>query len=333
MPLDDIIGLRKLLELLGNGAGYLLSPIRDRLLTSGTVDRIDKLTDAAARSRVKGVTVEYKDDKLTITADQDSLNAQMIDQDLAQQTLAGILQREAKQQANQANTIAAAIPQLASGETASEDPVDADWFTRYLNTVQDISDERVQLIWGKVLADEIKEPGSYSLKTLDVLKNFSQKEAEIFKKVGNVILTSDDGSFIVNHDNYEFLAETLGIPSTDIFLLQELGILLTGDLQVHLGQSEETRNKSHLLINGKLGIHIERIPGTPDQSLPIIRVTQAGQELVGLLEVQPDLRYIKRVATLLRRNGVTIRYGTIKAMKGTQVGFDRDDFQPVPEEN
>ena len=38
-----------------------------------------------------------------------------------------------------------------------------------------MSSEELQTLWGRTLAGEIKSPGSYSLRTLDFLKNLSHK--------------------------------------------------------------------------------------------------------------------------------------------------------------
>jgi len=44
---------------------------------------------------------------------------------------------------------------------------------------------------GKVLAGEVKRPGSYSLRALDLLKNMTQQEAEMFVRVGKVSFPCD----------------------------------------------------------------------------------------------------------------------------------------------
>jgi len=54
-----------------------------------------------------------------------------------------------------------------------------DWFVRFFEDAGNISDEKMQEIWAKVLAGEIKQPGSFSLRTLEVLRNLSSDEAEI----------------------------------------------------------------------------------------------------------------------------------------------------------
>ena len=50
----------------------------------------------------------------------------------------------------------------------------------FLGYAEGMEDPYLQELWGKVLAGEIQQPGSYSLRTLDVLSAMTQKEAELF---------------------------------------------------------------------------------------------------------------------------------------------------------
>ena len=72
-----------------------------------------------------------------------------------------------------------AYEELLGDAPISPEPVDEDWITRFFNKASDISTDEMQVIWGKVLAGEIKQPGSYSLRTLDILSNLSKKEANV----------------------------------------------------------------------------------------------------------------------------------------------------------
>ena len=65
--------------------------------------------------------------------------------------------------------------------------MDKDWFTRYFNIVQDISNEDIQDLWAKLLAGEIKQPGSFSYRTLETLKNMTTDEAELFTKIRDIL--------------------------------------------------------------------------------------------------------------------------------------------------
>lgn len=52
-------------------------------------------------------------------------------------------------------------------EIADEAP-NEDWMTRFFNHAQDISDPRMQELWGKILGGEVASPSSFGLRTLDI---------------------------------------------------------------------------------------------------------------------------------------------------------------------
>ncbi|KKO48620.1 hypothetical protein VT06_11045 [Arsukibacterium sp. MJ3] len=85
------------------------------------------------------------------------------------------MQRE-RQQQNLEKIMALALeycPERVSGQE-----VDPDWFAQYCELVLDISNDSMQQLWAKILAGEIATPGRFSLKTLQVLKQMSHKEAQ-----------------------------------------------------------------------------------------------------------------------------------------------------------
>ncbi|MDZ7795557.1 MAG: DUF2806 domain-containing protein [Candidatus Marinimicrobia bacterium] len=75
---------------------------------------------------------------------------------------------------------------------------------------------------GKLLAGEIKQPKSFSLRTLECLKTLSKDEALIFNKFSEYALKTYNDCFIFNPDNGKFL-EQFGITFSDILLMQEAG--------------------------------------------------------------------------------------------------------------
>ena len=48
----------------------------------------------------------------------------------------------------------------------SDKPVDPDWFARWRVNAEDVRDEEMQSLWARILAGEVREPGSYSLHTV-----------------------------------------------------------------------------------------------------------------------------------------------------------------------
>ena len=71
-------------------------------------------------------------------------------------------------------------------ESESDDKkISFDWFMRFFEEARNISDEQVQDLWAKVLAGEIKSPGSFSLRFIETLKTLSKDEAEILQEISS----------------------------------------------------------------------------------------------------------------------------------------------------
>ena len=67
----------------------------------------------------------------------------------------------------------------SAGKTLPEEnPLDAELMTRFYRYASDISTEEGQKIWAKLLAGEIVQPGSFSLNTIDILRNLTQRQAQ-----------------------------------------------------------------------------------------------------------------------------------------------------------
>ena len=75
-----------------------------------------------------------------------------------------------------------------------------DWFIRYYEASGNISDKEMQVLWAKILAGEIENPSSYSLRTLDVLRNMSKEEAECFVKICNASIKTESEKSVIPAD-------------------------------------------------------------------------------------------------------------------------------------
>lgn len=99
--------------------------------------------------------------------------------ELAQRAKERLVHQEMQRQTNIENIVEKSINHL--GDDVSDVEVDNDWRMRFFSRAQDISNDDVQEIWAKILAEEVSEPGRISMRTLDVLSNLSKYEAEKFQ--------------------------------------------------------------------------------------------------------------------------------------------------------
>lgn len=80
---------------------------------------------------------------------------------------------------NRANTTKAAIDELDRGNQTkdADQEIDADWLNVFGRLAEDKSSKELQDLFGRILAGEIRAPGTFSLRTLQVISNLSRSDA------------------------------------------------------------------------------------------------------------------------------------------------------------
>ena len=167
------------------------------------------------------------------------------------------------------------------GEEVSDQPVDKDWAFRFMNIAQDISREDMQKILSRILAEEIKQPNSFSLRTLDFIKNLSKTDLSLFKKIA--LLASNDFTVHLTKSNANegFFNITYG----EIMQMIEVGFVQSSLTTVlKLGDVIADRIYPLILKNGN---YIFKF--TEEQkavTLPVLQLTLIGKEISSLIELE-----------------------------------------------
>jgi uncharacterized repeat protein (TIGR03899 family) len=82
-------------------------------------------------------------------------------------------------------------------ETVSTGPVDPDWTVRFFDYCQDVSNEQMQSLWAKLLSGEVEKPGSFSQRTLGIVRDMRPQDAMAFTKLATFFWTAtDEGTHI-----------------------------------------------------------------------------------------------------------------------------------------
>ena len=220
--------LEKLLDVIGDFIGSAKKPKQIRKEADAKAYEMVKLAEA----KTQALEIEQK-------AEEDRL-------DRAQER---IHTREIMRQVNIEAVASNAAEVLKIESNVSNEPVDKDWTARFINIVEDISDEQMQYLWGKILAGEVKRPKSFSLHTLEVLKNLSKEEADLFAKAAHFIITYSDTPFIFNSDKEDFLAKN-DLEFFKLILLIELG-LVTAEKDIVLNFDLESIGSTCFFVYGK----------------------------------------------------------------------------------
>ena len=214
MKLNDILGLGKvfpldkLVDIVSKSVGRVSKQYFDKKDIDTKAYEIRKLAEAHAEemkiiaSAVRDnfqMTggIEYKEEKIAISSPKDlSIQPEqfgLLNPSIEDRTQKRIDFQNVQKQINIESVTTFAAEELKDEPPVTDEPVDEDWTTRFFRIVEDISNEEMQTIWGKILAGEIKQPRSYSLRTLELIRNLAKQEADIFMKVANFAIRGQGG--------------------------------------------------------------------------------------------------------------------------------------------
>lgn len=194
-------------------------------------------------------------------------------------------------------------------DQVSPEEVDADWFQHFCLLVQDISAQPMQKLWARILASELCQPGRFSLKTLNILRQMTYRDAQALQVAASLAcrLNGQQPEQIFfaytqqasiwrwlrgKHRGALHLSQHhLNYP--DILNLIELGILHQTEIETGaLGLQQELAfftNKATLLGRVKVA----------DVALHYYKFTVSGGELLSLLNMTPEPAYWQALEALL----------------------------------
>lgn len=175
----------------------------------------------------------------------------------------------------------------------SDEPVNKDWLNRFFTIVEDVSDAEMQQLWARILAGEVKKTKSYSLRTLEVLRNMTKEEANLFVKAKAYVI---DDSFIINRTEYMSVQEML--------LLEDIGLINSNILTKYY--TIPSIPFFIIPINKKYALAVTN-PITQELKveIPVKALTPAGIELLKLVETITSNEVYKYIAKVLYENGCT----------------------------
>jgi len=282
----------RLIQAVQAGIGKIYEPTHIKKIAAADADAA--IINAEAQAKVTAIQAQAESEKKVIEW----------------QTAERIKALEERRQNNINKIVNNAISQLPE-QIDTEKTADQDWVSRFFNISQDINNEEMQLIWGKILAGEVSHPNSYSLRTLDLLKNLTQSEAKLFSKVGKFAITDITGNenfpFIIDPDNGDYLENEYGILFTDLLTLRDANLLTPSNLSINFENTEDMV-KAHFKYAGKY-LAIEKQTNPQEFGIPIVVFTSIGKELLQLLDITLDIKYFEKFASLFLKHDFNVYIG------------------------
>jgi uncharacterized repeat protein (TIGR03899 family) len=270
--------------------------------TKSLSEPISKLI-GAVQSAI-GVLYEPTQTRRKAKADADAslikMKADLAIRDLAARAEGRVKAKELRRQQNIESILEKAAQFLP--ETVSNEKVDEDWIVQFFEQSQDVGKEELQTLWSKLLAGEIVRPGTYSLRTVQIVKILGKEDAELFTKVCSCIWQTQDEldgvlecSLLYTEDALELIRRK-GIFHSSLLHLQSIGLMTGWGTVYTIGEQNERfffYRQEHKFNT----IRKSNIPAYP--------LTESGRELFPICGAEPDEEYRVKLIESLVKEGIT----------------------------
>ena len=279
---------------IGATAGPLFRPLQAYM--EGHANRISARADADALAIITQAQADAR--QYLVAPDADVHGVVEITRD-------NIFQRiefqERKRYVNIASVVENAAEALGEKKVIDHEP-DHDWTARFFDSVQDVSSEHMQKLWAKVLSGEVESPGQISLRTLDILRNMTQRDAELFEAVSSYVI---GGHFVFYGRDY--VQRHNEIQHSNVLHLEDIGLTnVVSSLERIINWRDRTKTPLSYQ-NGDL--LITRGPNASQKlRIPAVLLTTTGKELFRIAQGAVQMAYLQDFSSFLHQEGCHLSF-------------------------
>ena len=205
-----------------------------------------------------------------------------------------------------------AVLNIALNVTINEqtsDNLDPDWFFAFSTMAEEIYSPPMQELWGKIFAVEVARPGSFSLRTLQLLKTLTHRDAQVFNKAVNVASRRNNDTvprILVGYHKRKGLFSLLkrpvpeqinlanvGLSYPDLLSLQEMKLIYTSEIES--AEYNEGQQVTWRCVNENISLTSK----TSGVALVYYKFTSVGSELYKLVTKSPNEAYLTSIKSVL----------------------------------
>lgn len=205
-----------------------------------------------------------------------------------------------------------AVLNIALNVTINEqtnDNLDPDWFFAFSTMAEEIYSPPMQELWGKIFAVEVARPGSFSLRTLQLLKTLTHRDAQVFNKAVNVASRRNNDAvprILVGYHKRKGLLSLLrrpvpeqinlanvGLSYPDLLSLQEMKLIYTSEIES--AEYNEGQQVTWRCVNENISLTSK----TSGVALVYYKFTSVGSELYKLVTKLPNEAYLTSIKSVL----------------------------------
>jgi len=192
--------------------------------------------------------------------------------------------------------------------------VNEEWLERFMDSAGFVSSEDMQLIWGKILANEFEEPGTTPPNMIRVLSEITPTLARAFRKICSMRvwvcpLLEDENiemafqKTFVPYNGHEDALREMGISFNVLNELETLGVIKVSTISGYV--SKKIDNAKVLLC---IGDRLEVVNEHKKGEIPIgnVMLTSVGQSLQKITEAEEIPNYHEMIREYVLKSGIKL---------------------------
>jgi len=193
-------------------------------------------------------------------------------------------------------------------ETVSDEPVEKDWILQFFDHAQYVCDEDMQILWGRILAGETSEPGSFSKRTLQLLKTFEKEDAKAFTAMCSLCFYADNWPCILmNSVTQECLNKITKTNVDYVIHFKTIGLLMNEPGITLIFDENKATTIRYYDENYKFSKVVDRPVPHLRESFTRIRFTAIGYELIKTANAKPCPGYVHSFSESIKQtNGLEL---------------------------
>lgn len=212
------------------------------------------------------------------------------------------------QKANNLQTVLNIALNVSINEQTS-DNLDADWFFAFSTMAEEIYSQPMQELWGKIFAVEVARPGSFSLRTLQLLKTLTHRDAKVFNKAVNIASRKSNDtvprilvgyhkrkgllSFLRKPIPEQINLASVGLSYPDLLSLQEMKLIYASEIES--AEYSEGQQVTWRCVNENITLTCK----APGVALVYYKFTSVGAELYKLVTKSTNETYLQEIKQVL----------------------------------
>ncbi|QUY46021.1 DUF2806 domain-containing protein [Acaryochloris marina] len=195
-----------------------------------------------------------------------------------------------------------------------------DWLDSFRREACGKSSEEMQILFGRILAEEIKKPESFSIRTVRIMGQLDNKAAKLFKQLCSLSVTLGYGAFVLDtrvpslgRNAAHNSLDKFGLSFSNLNILEEYGLIISDYNSYMDYRSAISRNNqisSLLQVNNAYWMLIPDKPNdwplTKELRINGVQLSTSGKELLKIVEIENRKVYTDALVNYFKGLGMKL---------------------------